>query len=73
MARYSRAAYRRRMTIYSIMVYGGGDAPPNVSPREIINIEAPRDLVEGLAKLALARYPGADRVIAVDEMGHTKG
>ena len=40
---------------------------------DIINIAAPWDLVEALAKLALARYPGADRVIAVDEMGHTRG
>jgi hypothetical protein len=61
------------MTTYSIIVFREGAKPPDVSRGNIINIQAPWDLVEGLAKLALARYPGADRVIAVDEMGHTKG
>lgn len=61
------------MTTYSIIVFKPGASPPDVSRPDIINIDAPWDLVEGLAKLSLARYPGADRVIAVDEMGHTKG
>ena len=61
------------MTTYSIIVFKPGSVPPDISRPDIINIEAPWDLVEGLAKLSLARYPGADRVIAVDEMGHTKG
>jgi hypothetical protein len=53
------------MTTYSIIVFRAGATPPDVSRGE--------DLVEGLAKLALARYPGADHAIAVDEMGHTMG
>lgn len=61
------------MTTFSIIVLKQGATPPDVSRGDIINVDAPWDLVEGLAKLALARYPGADRVIAVDEMGHTKG
>jgi hypothetical protein len=61
------------MMTYSIIVFRKGAEPPDVSRGNIINIQAPWDLVEGLAKLALARYPGADRVIAVDEMGHTEG
>lgn len=59
--------------VYSIIVLKDGATPPDVSRGEIINIWAPWDLVEGLAKLALARYPGANRAIAVDSMGHTKG
>ncbi len=61
------------MTWYSLIVIQSGATPPDVSRGDVINVQAPWDLVEGLAKLALARYPGADRVIAVDEMGHTKG
>jgi hypothetical protein len=61
------------MTTYSIIVFRQGAKPPDVSRGEIINVVAPWDLVEGLAKLALARYPGADRVIAVDEDGRTCG
>jgi hypothetical protein len=61
------------MTTYSIIVFGEGASPPDLSRRDIINIDAPWDLVEGLAKLALARYPTADRVIAVDEDGITRG
>ena len=59
--------------VYSIIVFRTGASPPDVSRGDIINIWAPWDLVEGLAKLAMARYPGADRVIALDHMGHTKG
>jgi hypothetical protein len=62
-----------RFEYYSIIVFRTGAVPPDVSRSDVINIQAPWDLVEGLAKLALARYPGADRVIAVDNMGHTKG
>jgi hypothetical protein len=61
------------MTTYSIIVFREGATPPDVSRGDIINIKAPWDLVDGLARLALARYPGADRVIAVDEMGVTQG
>lgn len=61
------------MTTYSIIVFQDGATPPDISRGDIINIDAPWDLVEGLAKLALARYPDADRAIAVDEMGHTQG
>lgn len=61
------------MTTYSIIVLRSDVSPPDVSRDDIINVDAPWDLVEGLAKLSLARYPGADRVIVVDEMGHTKG
>lgn len=61
------------MTIHSIIVFRKGATPPDVSRPDIINIQAPWDLVEGLARLSLARYPGADRVIAVDECGRTKG
>lgn len=57
-------------TSYSIIVIRDAASPPDISREDIINITAPRDLVEGLAKLALARYPGADRVIVVDEMGN---
>jgi hypothetical protein len=59
--------------VYSIIVFKTGANPQDVSRGEIINICAPWDLVEGLARLALARYPGADRVIAVDGDGVTKG
>jgi hypothetical protein len=62
-----------RLEVYSIIVLQTGANPPDVSRGDVINIQAPWDLVEGLAKLALARYPGADSVIAVDNMGHTKG
>jgi hypothetical protein len=61
------------LQFYSIIVFRTGAVPPDVSRGDTINIQAPWDLVEGLAKLALARYPGADRVIAIDNMGHTKG
>ncbi len=61
------------MTTHSIIVFKTGAMPPDVIRNDIINIAASWDLVEALAKLALARYPGADRVIAVDEMGHTRG
>jgi hypothetical protein len=61
------------VTVHSIIVFRSGAMPPDVSRGDIINVQAPWDLVEGLAMLALARYPGADRVIAVDEMGHTRG
>jgi len=61
------------MTTYSIIVFREGAPPPDISRSDIINVQAPWDLVEGLAKLSLARYPGADRVIAVDEMGHARG
>jgi hypothetical protein len=61
------------MTTYSIIVFRAGASPPDVSRGDIINVDAPWDLVEGLAQLALARYPGADTVQAVDEMGHTIG
>lgn len=61
------------MTTYSIIVFKAGASPPDVSRGDIINIVAPWDLVEGLAKLSLARYPGADRVVAVDEMGSVMG
>ena len=62
-----------RFEYHSIIVFRAGANPPDVSRDDIINIQAPWDLVEGLAKLAMARYPGADRVIAVDNMGYTKG
>jgi hypothetical protein len=62
-----------QLQFYSIIVFRTGAVPPDVSRGDIINIQAPWDLVEGLAKLALARYPGANRVIAVDNIGHTKG
>jgi hypothetical protein len=58
---------------YSIIVFREGANPPDVSRGDVINVMAPWDLVEGLARLALARYPGADRVIAVDPDGHTHG
>lgn len=58
---------------FSIIVMRDDASPPDISRGDIINVMAPWDLVEGLAKLSLARYPGADRVIAVDEMGRTKG
>lgn len=61
------------MTTYSIIVFREGASPPDVSRPDIINIDAPWDLVEGLAKLALARYPMADRAIVVDEDGVTCG
>ncbi len=61
------------MTTYSLIVMREGASPPDVSRGDIINVEAPWDLVEDLARLALARYPGADRVIAVDEDGITHG
>ena len=61
------------MTIHSIIVFRRGATPPDVSRPDIINIQAPWDLVEGLSRLSLARYPAADRVIAVDEDGRTKG
>ncbi len=38
-------------------------------PDMIIGIQAPWNLVEGLAKLALAQYPGADRVTVRDNTG----
>jgi hypothetical protein len=59
--------------VYSIIVLKDGATPPDVSRGDVINVWASWDLVEGLAKLALARYPGADRAIAVDSMGHTRG
>lgn len=61
------------MTIYSIIAFREDATPPDVNRSDIINIEAPWDLVEALAKLCLARHPGADRVVAVDEMGRTRG
>lgn len=63
----------RLFEYFSIIVFRTGATPPDVSRGDIINVQAPWDLVEGLAKLALARYPGADRVIAVDNGGHTVG
>ena len=45
--------------VYSIIVYRTGAMPPDVSRGDIINIWAPWDLVEGVAKLALGRYPGS--------------
>lgn len=60
-------------TIYSIKVFKEGASPPDISRHDIIKVQAPWGLVEGLAKLALARYPGADRVVVADEMGHTRG
>ncbi len=59
--------------VYSIIVFKSDATPPDVSRDDIINIWAPWDLVEGLAKLALVRYPGADRVLAVDGDGKTCG
>ncbi|XUY30201.1 hypothetical protein RMR21_023855 (plasmid) [Agrobacterium sp. rho-8.1] len=38
-----------------------------------MNIEAPWDLVEGVARLALIRYSNATRVEAVDENSHAQG
>jgi hypothetical protein len=61
------------MTTFSIIVFKDGASPPDVSREDIINIEAPWDLVEGVARLAVARYPGATRVHAVDENGHIRG
>lgn len=61
------------MTTYSIIVFRDGASPPDVSRGDVINIDAPWDLVEGLAKLALAHYPAADHVKAVDEFGHVRG
>jgi hypothetical protein len=61
------------MTTYSIIVFREDETPPDVSRGDINNIEAAWDLVAGLARLVLARYPGADCVIAVDEMGVTHG
>ncbi|NEX94476.1 hypothetical protein [Caulobacter sp. 17J65-9] len=59
------------MTTYSIIVMKDGSSPSDVSRGEIMNIEAPWDMVEAMAKFALARYPGADRAVVVDEMGVT--
>ncbi len=61
------------MTTFSIIVYDDVSSPPDVNREDIINIEAPWDLVEGVARLALARYPDATRVEAVDENGHARG
>jgi len=61
------------MEILSLIAMKDGATPPDVSRGEIINITAPWPLVEGLAKLVLARYPEADCVIAVDSMGYQKG
>jgi hypothetical protein len=61
------------MTTYSIIVIKEGASPPDASRGDIINIDAPWDLVEALAKFSLARYPGADRVVAVDENGLVRG
>jgi len=60
------------MTTYSIIAERSDVTPPDVSRGDIINIDAPWDLVEGLAALVLAKYPEADRVVAVDEMGVTQ-
>jgi hypothetical protein len=61
------------MTTLSMIAERAGAAPSDVSRGDIINIDAPWDLVEGLAALMLAKYPQADRVFAVDEMGTTQG
>jgi hypothetical protein len=61
------------MTTYSIIVFNKSAVPPDVSRGDIISIDAPWDLVEGLARLSLVRYSGADRVVAVDENGHIRG
>jgi len=60
-------------TTYSIIALRTGANPPDLSRGTIINIDAPWDLVEALAKLVLVRYPDADQVVAVDEGGHTCG
>lgn len=49
--------------VYSLIAMKDGASPPDLSRNEIINIWAPWELVEGLAKLVLDRYPDADRVI----------
>jgi hypothetical protein len=57
-------------TWYSIIVFRDGATPPDVSRGEIMNIQAPWEMVRAMAKLALERYPGADRVDVIDPMGH---
>jgi hypothetical protein len=59
-------------TTYSIIVMKDGASPPDVSRGDIINVQAPWDLVVELTKLALKRYPGADRALVVDEDGIEK-
>ena len=54
---------------YSIIVMKTGASPPDVSRGEIMNIDAPWDMVIDVAKLALSRYPGADEVWVVDPDG----
>ena len=61
------------MTTYSILVFDEQASPPDVNRDEITNIEAPWDLVEVLARHALARYPTATRAEARDENGHVRG
>ena len=57
---------------YSIIVFREGAVPPDVSRGDIMNIDAPWEMVISMALIALQRYPGADRVIVVDNMGVTK-
>jgi len=61
------------MTTYSIIVFDDKASPPDINRPDIINIEAPWDLVEVLAKGALSRYPTATRAEARDENGHVRG
>jgi hypothetical protein len=61
------------VTTYSIILFDDSVTPPDISRNDIINIEAPWDLVEGLAKLALAKYSSANRVVAVNENGIRMG
>ena len=57
---------------YSIIVMKAGASPPDVSRGEIMNIDAPWDMVVDVAHLALKRYPGADQVLVVDPDGITR-
>jgi len=52
-------------TTYSIIVIRDAATPPDVSRGDIMNIQAPWEMVMAMAKLALQRYPGADRVVVV--------
>jgi hypothetical protein len=57
---------------YSLIVIRDRASPPDLSRGDIMNIDAPWDMVQEVAKLALSRYPGADRVYVVDPMGHVR-
>ncbi len=60
------------MTTYSIIAMSSLATPPDVSRGDVINIDAPWDLIEGLVPLVFDKYAKADRVVVVDEMGITQ-